>query len=108
MTADGGMPRRSGSVTSPARVPIVLMNAAEARAAVDAINEAAHAACALILELEEREGWRALVYTSWRACAATELQRSVATVYRMLDRARVERNLAFSHGGRRSGATTCR
>ncbi len=53
---------------------------------------------ALLLELYEREGWRALSYDSWRACAVAEFAQSQTALYRQLTAARVDRTI--SHNGK--------
>jgi hypothetical protein len=49
-----------------------------------------------LLELEEREGWKALGYSSWRECATKEFRKSQSRVYELLEAARVERNISDS------------
>src|SRR5205807_1142448 len=44
----------------------------EARQCVERINHHLDEARALLLDLYEREGWRALGYASWRECVAGE------------------------------------
>jgi hypothetical protein len=50
-----------------------------------------------LLEVYEREGWRALGYASWRDYAVVEFQLSRAHAYRLLEAAEVQ--LDFSQGG---------
>jgi CHASE2 domain-containing sensor protein len=53
---------------------------------------------AVLLELYEREGWRALGYDSWRACVVAAFSQSQTALYRQLTAARVERTI--SHNGK--------
>jgi len=69
------------------------MTPAEARTCVIEINRHLESARAQLLELYEREGWRALGYGSWRECVTVEFQRSQSALYRALEAARVERAL---------------
>lgn len=71
-------------------VGVPMMDQAEARATVDAIKGHMDSARKLLLDLEEREGWRALGYASWRACAQAEFGQSSAQVYRLLTAAKIE------------------
>lgn len=78
----------------------MMMTAAEARTAAEAIkahlntaNERIAAARMLLLDLYEREGWRALGYDSWRSCAVEEFSQSQSYLYRQLDAAKTERLL---------------
>ena len=67
------------------------MSRDEARQCVVRIAHHLEEARALLLELYEREGWRALGYDSWRACVTAEFAESQATLYRQLTAARIER-----------------
>lgn len=71
-------------------VGVPMMDQAEARATVDAIKGHMDSARKLLLDLEEREGWKALGYASWRACAQAEFGQSSAQVYRLLTAAKIE------------------
>lgn len=55
----------------------------------------------LLVELYEGRGWEAMGYKSWRECAATEFGQHQATLYRQLEAAQVEKELAadpdFAH-----------
>lgn len=66
------------------------MSEAEARACVTAIVGHLTSARALLLDLYEREGWRALGYASWRECAAAEFGESERQLYRQLEAAQTE------------------
>lgn len=76
------------------RNAVVLMTEAEARQAVTDIRVGLVSIGDRLLELYEREGWRALGYDSWRECAQAELGFRQSHVYRLLDAARVERNIS--------------
>lgn len=67
------------------------MNRVEARLCVDAIHDHLRKARAQILELYEREGWKALGYASWRECVTAEFEQSQSQLYRQLAAAFVER-----------------
>lgn len=69
---------------------LVLMTSEEARAAVDAIKSHVQQARALLLDLHEREGWRALGYSSWEECVSDEFGRSRSYMYRQLAAAKLE------------------
>jgi hypothetical protein len=73
---------------------VVLLTKDQARKLVDRINLHFNDARTLLLELQEREGWKALGYESWRACAIAEFGQSQSRVYQLLDAARVERNIS--------------
>jgi len=47
----------------------------------------------LVVELNERKGWKALGYTSFRECAEAEFGKSMRTIYNMLTSGIVERNV---------------
>jgi site-specific DNA-methyltransferase (adenine-specific) len=69
------------------------MALAEARTCVGEINRHLESARVQLLELYEREGWRALGYGSWRECVMAEFHRSQSALYRALEAARVEQEL---------------
>jgi DNA-directed RNA polymerase subunit F len=48
----------------------------------------------LVLELYEQEGWKVLGYDSWAQCVSVEFAQSRRHLYRLLDAAHVERNIA--------------
>jgi site-specific DNA-methyltransferase (adenine-specific) len=74
------------------------MSRDEAQQCVARIAHHLEEARALLLELYEREGWRALGYDSWRACVVAEFSQSQTALYRQLTAARVERTI--SHNGK--------
>jgi hypothetical protein len=65
------------------------MSRDEARQCVVRIAHHLEEARALLPELYEREGWRALGYDSWRACVVVEFSQSQTALYRQLTAARV-------------------
>ncbi len=71
-----------------------LMNRREAQASVEAIRARLDDARALLLDLYEREGWKALGYPSWRDCVTAEFEQSQAHLYRLLTAAQVERDIS--------------
>lgn len=75
-------------------INITPMTAEEAREWVDAIKSHLESLRGMLLELHRRQGWVALGYTSWRACAIAEFQQSQGYVYKLLHAAEVEENLA--------------
>lgn len=77
--------------------PVTLMTAEEARACAEEIKRHLNSARVLLLEFDEREGWRALGHASWREWAADELGQTQRYAYYELAAARVEQNL-LNHG----------
>jgi hypothetical protein len=75
---------------------IVLMTADEARNCVARIRMSMENARRDMLDLHDREGWKALGYANWRDCASAEFSTSVATAYRYLEAAAIERETDFS------------
>ena len=71
-----------------------LMTEHEARDCVQRINSGLEDVRVQLLELYEREGWRALGYPSWRECATTEFHQSQAYLYRQLQAAQVESEIS--------------
>ncbi len=71
-------------------VGVPMMDATEARQIVSNINRHFDAARRELLELHDREGWRALGYSSWRDCAQAEFGQSAAYLYRQLAAAKIE------------------
>ena len=77
---------------------ITPMTPAEAREYVDKIKAGMQEIYGLLLELHERNGWRALGYSSWRECTQAEFGYSAAHTYRLLESAEIRRNI-FSPTG---------
>jgi hypothetical protein len=69
------------------------MTEIEARELIEEIKIGISTVGQKLLELYEREGWRALGYSTWRDCVMTEFDFQQA-IYRLLDFAWVERNLS--------------
>lgn len=69
------------------------MTVFEARECVKKINENIQNTRVLLLELYEREGWRALGYTSWRSCVVAEFKDKENYLYKQLAAAKTERNI---------------
>lgn len=72
---------------------VTAMDAAEARELVGVVRAAMEDARSALLELYQRDGWRALGYPSWRACVTKEFDLSQRRVYQLLSAAQVEQDL---------------
>lgn len=68
----------------------IMMTAEEAKQATDRVKEGLENVRALLLDIYEREGWRALGYESFVAYAETEFSASKSQAYRLLDAARLD------------------
>lgn len=66
----------------------------DARRCVDQINAHMGDVRYLLLDLYEREGWKALGYANWRECAEREFVLGQAYAYRLLAAAEIERNIS--------------
>jgi hypothetical protein len=84
------------TTTDTVIVGVPMMDATEARAVVTRIKTHIDVARGELLELKDREGWRALGYRSWGACAKAEFGGSAATLYRQLEAAEIARDLGDS------------
>lgn len=73
---------------------IVMMTADEARIKTEQIKQNLYSTRQLLLEMYEREGWRALEYSSWREYGQEEFGYSETRVYELMDAARVQRNIS--------------
>lgn len=73
---------------------LVMMDVTEARRYAEAIRGNLQSAGRMLLELYEREGWKALGYDSWRACAVAEFRQGQAYLYRQMRAAEVTRQLS--------------
>ncbi|MCK9228240.1 MAG: hypothetical protein M0P30_10690 [Syntrophorhabdaceae bacterium] len=69
------------------------MTSEEARTCVTEINNNLRSTRSLLLDLYEREGWKALGYTSWRECVTTEFKQHQSYLYRQLEAAKAEKNI---------------
>jgi hypothetical protein len=72
----------------------IMMTRDQARKCVEQINSLAGEIGKLLLDLYEREGWKALGYKNWRECATDEFKQSQSRLYELLDAAKVERNIS--------------
>lgn len=70
------------------------MSREEATTACRSIRSHLESAGAQLLELHDREGWKALGYASWRECAVAEFGKSQSRVYELLAAARVVREFS--------------
>lgn len=73
---------------------VVPMTKAEAQECVNRIKGRIENIRRNLIELYEREGWKALGYASWRECVIREFGQSEAYLYRQLAAARIEANLS--------------
>jgi len=71
-----------------------LMSEPEARSCVQAINAGIAIIRRQVLDLHDREGWRALGYVSWRHCVAAEFEQSQAHLYRVLNAGQIEAKIS--------------
>lgn len=72
----------------------IMMNRAEAQDRVKRINDSGELIRADLFELYEREGWKALGYSSWRKCVMAEFPYwSQPYLYNQLRAARIEQGL---------------
>lgn len=69
------------------------MTESEARYLVMKIGVHLQHARAMLKELHDREGWKALGYETWRDCVASEFGQSQAYLYRQLAAAIIEANI---------------
>jgi hypothetical protein len=72
------------------------MGAEEARSAIRWIKQAVNNVRSQLLELRDREGWKALGYTSWRECVNAEFEQHQSYLYRQLAAAEMEQQLSPS------------
>lgn len=75
-------------------VPVVLMTKAEAKACAEAIRIGMGDVRTKLVEMYNREGWRALGYSSWRECVVSEFDKSQAYLYRLLAAAKIEEEIS--------------
>lgn len=80
-------------------IQLTLMTVDEARATVDQIKSSLENVRALLFELREREGWRALGYVTWQACIQSEFHLSEQRAHQLLNAHLVDRILAPSWEG---------
>lgn len=79
------------TTTSAVFVGVPMMDEQEARACVTRIKTRIDVARGELLELHDREGWRAMGYKNWETCARQEFGGSAAQMYRLLSAAQIER-----------------
>jgi hypothetical protein len=72
---------------------IILMDKAEARKLVTAIREGWNNVRLMLLELDEREGWKALGYKSLAECGEKEFGFKKSQIYNLITAGKVERLL---------------
>lgn len=72
---------------------VVMMTADEARERVNQINSEVRGIGALLLDLKEREGWKALGYSTWTECLEKEFEESRRHLYRLMNAEEVRRDL---------------
>lgn len=70
------------------------MTAAEARHCVDAVKRHMRSSWELLLDIRDREGWRALGYDSWRACVVAEFHQSQSYLYYQMQAAETARAIS--------------
>lgn len=74
------------AVTEPTRVVgELMMTADEARACVERIKAQAEDIAAQLLDLRERQGWKALGYTTWQDCVRDEFDHSPSYAHRLIN-----------------------
>jgi len=81
------------AITEPPIVGVPMMDEKEARGIVNRINARMTDVRNDLIELEDREGWKALGYDGWRACVEKEFGKSASYLYRQLVAGRMERDL---------------
>jgi hypothetical protein len=69
------------------------MTSEEAQTCVTEINKNIRHTRILLLDLYEREGWKALGYKNWRECVTVEFKQHQSYLYRQLEAAKAERNI---------------
>ena len=74
-------------------ITLQAMTAEEARTCINDINKSLRNTRSLLLDLYEREGWKALGYASWRDCVTTEFKQHQSYLYRQLEAAKTEKNI---------------
>lgn len=70
-----------------------IMTPQEARTCIDEINGNLRNTRALLLDLYEREGWRALGYENWEKCVTSEFKEKRAYLFYQLAAAKAEKNI---------------
>jgi hypothetical protein len=79
----------------PHAAPLVrMMTEAEARERVKQINNQIGEIGKLLLDMKEREGWKALGYSNWYECAAAEFKISQSRIYQLLDASKTQQEIS--------------
>lgn len=103
---DGGpadAPGARGDADPPAALPaggargLKLLRRKDARRLADDIRRDIGRVRRNLLKLYEGRGWEALGYESWRQCVGREFRQAQSHMYRLLDAARIERNISPEH-----------
>ena len=93
---------KSGKAGLPAPVQeaavVVMMTAAEAEQVCGRIDRSLSEARALLLELHDREGWKALGFESWRECVVARFAQHQSYLYRQLQAGQLEQDLDLPIG----------
>ena len=71
----------------------LIMTAVEARECISKINSSLTNIRSLVLDLYEREGWKALGYDNWRSCVTAEFKDKQRYLYYQLEAAQIEKNI---------------
>lgn len=93
---------KSGKAGLPAPVQeapvVVMMTATEAEEVCGRIDRSLSEARALLMELHDREGWRALGFGSWRECVVARFAQHQSYLYRQLQAGQLEQELDLPIG----------
>lgn len=93
---------KSGKAGLPAPVQeapvVVMMTTEEAEEVCGRIDRSLSEARALLMELHDREGWRALGFGSWRECVVARFAQHQSYLYRQLQAGQLEQELDLPVG----------
>ena len=89
---------------SSVAVAVVMMSVEEARACIDRIKAQAEEIAVTLIDLRDREGWRALGYATWQDCLRREFNMSRQRAHQLISAHVVERVLAALPPGPASNA----
>jgi len=93
---------KSGKAGLPAPVQeapvVVMLTATEAEEICGRIDRSLSEARALLVELHDREGWRALGFESWRECVIAKFGQHQSYLYRQLQAGQLEQALDLPIG----------
>jgi hypothetical protein len=73
---------------------VVMMTEAEARANIQKINDLVGSVGKLLVDLKEREGWKALGYHTWTECLNQEFNESRSYLYKLMAGEEVRRDMS--------------